>query len=419
MKLPSDYSDYHVILWKKEGQVRHYTLYHLSFEFLEEDFDYVLFLKFDFPDSLADLNLTSLRSGITNILLQHSDAFIIITNKKAPPIYTASADEFVYSFGCDFQHFKAMVSAYPRPSFPAKYLLFELLDQIFNNRSAFRKILIRQAGPGDHERPLTGLVSPSPGPVCDVIIPHRGDNSWLKHLLHFLEKINNIKTYIGIDQKLDYTLLKLKHRYNNMAFYNFSPAPVGPYVIRNHLINESKNELLFFQDSDDIPCADRFGRIAGFMSKTGCQLCGSHELRLDYFDRSVRAYRFPEDVLAALKNGPWHPLLHPSSAITRTAFELCGRLSEERTFGNDTKFLLHSFFLLHDAKNVDEFLYIRRRHPDSLTTSPDTMIGSPLRSMLLRAWNNDFEQVKYGKLKLENSSLRYVSSALNYRVNKI
>ena len=61
-----------------------------------------------------------------------------------------------------------------------------------------------------------------------------------------------------------------------------------------------KKELIFFQDSDDIPCAGRFEKMTGYINKNGSQLCGSHELRLDYFDKTVRAHRFPIDVMAAL-----------------------------------------------------------------------------------------------------------------------
>jgi hypothetical protein len=144
-------------------------------------------------------------------------------------------------------------------------------------------------------------------------------------------------------------------------------------VVRNRFIEQSCNDLVFFQDSDDTPSTDRFDKIATYMKSSGCQLCGSHELRLDYYNRTVQAIRFPLDVIAALKTGPWHSLLHPSSAIMRDAYYECGKLSEEQTFGNDTKFLLYSYFVLNNIKNIDKFLYIRKKHPHSLTTAPGTM----------------------------------------------
>lgn len=155
------------------------------------------------------------------------------------------------------------------------------------------------------------------------------------------------------------------------------------------------------------------------MKSSSCELCGSHELRIDYYTRTVRAVRFPIDVTEALKNAPWHPLLHPASAITRKAFYNCGTLSEERIFGNDTKFLLNSFFILKSIKKIDEFLYIRKIHPNSLTTPPDTMLGSPITRNLLHTWDYDFEQIKRGILQLDDSSLKFEGTRLIFNIYKL
>jgi len=408
---PDYYSYYNIILWKREAIFIHYRMYFLSFEFMDEDFDYIMILKFEFSHAFSDLNIKQLTYSLQNIFNAQMNTFVILTNRKDPPIYTESADEYVNSFSCSFRHFKELISNFKRSEFHGKELLFTVLDQIFNGKSAFKKILIRQI-------PLQ-IEHVSANSNCDVIIPHRGENAFLSSLLFFLHQLPNLHIYNGIDQDLTDDILKLRKKYPATEFYNFVPNPVGPYVVRNYLIDASNNNLIFFQDSDDIPCADRFDKIGDYMANTGCQLCGSHELRIDYFDQTVRAHRFPTNVGSALKAGPWHSLLHPSSAITRDAFYLCDKLSEERTFGNDTKFLLHSFFFLSSIYNINEFLYIRRRHPNSLITSPDTMIGSPIRKKLLHTWNHDFELIKYGELSLENSSLRYKGTKLKFNVKKI
>lgn len=254
---------------------------------------------------------------------------------------------------------------------------------------------------------------------CDVIIPHRGNGFYLKNVLHFLSHIKGIVQYVGIDQKIDERVAQIIKKNTKISFYNFSPSPVGPYVVRNTLIDQGKNELIFFQDSDDFPCSDRFEQISDFMYHNGCELCGSHELRMDYYTKTVLAVRFPIDVTGALKRDPWHPLLHPSSAIDRKSFYACNKLSQERTFGNDTKFLRYCYFIMKNIKNIDEFLYIRKLHPNSLTTSPDTMIGSEIRENLLDLWNTDFELIKSGQLKLEDSSLCYEDSPFPFEFTKL
>lgn len=402
---------YNIILWKKNGSIKKYIIRFLNFEFLDQDFDYVMFLDFDLCHALANHNLKDILESLQKIYNDDQNTIVVLTNRKELPMRTQRAGEFVNSFSCGFYHFKNIIDKYNRSEFFGKDLLFTILDQIFIGNSDFKKILVRQI-------PLQ-IEQASPINNCDVIIPHRGENSFLKNLLFFLDQLNHLHIYAGIDQDLTQEILMLRKKHPNIDFFNFEPNPMGPYVVRNYLIDKSKNDLIFFQDSDDIPCADRFEKISNYMNTTGCQLCGSHELRVDYFDKTVRAYRFPINAKGALKTGPWHPLLHPSSAITREAFYLCERLSEERTFGNDTKFLLHSFFLLDSIHNINEFLYIRRYRPNSLTTSPETMIGSPIRKKLLHTWNKDFELIKDGELSLENSSLNYEGSKIKFEVKKL
>jgi hypothetical protein len=411
MSIGDGYSQYHIILWNRNGIVKNYEMHFLSFEFLNEELDYLMLLKFDFPDSFASHHIPPLIQSLESIYNDEERTLVLLTNRKEPPLYSVKAGEYIYSFSCKLSHFKHTVYQCTATDFFNKNLLFEMLDTIFLGESCFTKILVRQipiqASPKISQRD------------CDVVVPHRGDESYINNMLSFLNPLRNINVRVGIDMKMSTALWAIKDKYQDISFYLFHPNPVGPYVIRNYLISQGSRNLIFYQDSDDVPCSDRFERIAAYMDETGCELCGSHELRMDYFDRTVRAFRFPKDVKAALEKEPGHPLLHPTSAITREAFYRCGRLSEDRTFGNDTKFLLRSFFFLKDIRNVDEFLYIRRRRPCSLTTAPETMIGSPLRRKLLHSWNQDFVWVKSGQLPLESSSLIYQPPSFDYKVKKI
>jgi hypothetical protein len=230
--------------------------------------------------------------------------------------------------------------------------------------------------------------------------------------------MDDLNIYVGLDQDVQ-DMADIQISFPSVNFYSFSPNPVGPYVIRNKLIEESSGNLLFFQDSDDIPCADRFSRLSNYMLDTGCELCGSHEVKMDYYTQTVRAVRYPSNVKNSLNEGHGHSLLHPSSGITRAAFFLCDKLSEERIFGNDTKFLYHSYFSLDDIQNVDEFLYIRRSHPNSLTHAADTNIMSSARIALQARLVADFNLIKAGRLNLQSSSLKYVGPRFPYKAYKL
>ena len=406
-----NYGYYSIILWKKNGKHKYYTknFSSLALEDYNEDFDYLLFLKFD--SQILIPSIDRILRSLESIYNENQTAFIILTPRKDPPLYTASEDELVYSFSCKVDGFKTLINSLISSYLSSTNLLFELIDHISNNSSQFPKIFIRQI-------PFTDD-TPTHIAHCDIVIPHRGNNTYLKKVLYFLNQLDKIKVHVGIDQKVTEELIQLKEDYPHIPFYNFYPSPVGPYIIRNHLIIQSKEKVIFFQDSDDIPCADRFMRISNYMEKDNCQLCGSHELRMDYYTKTIRAIRFPMDVTAALRTEPWHSLLHPTSAITREGFYECGKLSEERIFGNDTKFLLYCSFILKNIKNINDFYYIRLVHPDSLTTSPETKIGSDIRRKLLHQWHYDFQEIKSGNLKLRNSRLRYEDSKISYNVNKL
>jgi len=411
MRLFNDYSYYHFILWKRDGPLLHYHMMILNLESLKEEYDYLLCLKFDYPQALLNADINEIVRGLQAIFYDQPDTFVVLTLRKEAPLYQVSNDEFVYSFSCGFLHFRSMLLKIAPARLLGKNLLFEILNSLGNGGSRFNRIIVRQIPFGLSDHVVTH--------VCDVVIPHRGNVLHLHTLTRFLNRLKNLNVFIGIDQPVLGEDFIFGQNYKDVSFYSFKPNPVGPYVIRNWLINEGEAEFVFFQDSDDIPCADRFERLSAFMYENEIPLCGSHEIRLDYFKRTVQAVRYPLNVSAALQNGPVHALLHPSSAILRKEFFACNRLSDNRIFANDTKFLYYCYFKLAKISNIDEFLYIRRLRPGSLTTSPDTCIGSLERTYLINRWVLDFTLVKGNLLKLEDSCLNYEGTRRKIAVVKL
>jgi len=400
-----NYTYYNVIAWNKSGGYERFAERLLECDVIDVEYEYLLFLKFDNHTEYSIPDLDDLIDSLDKIYSKISSPFIILTPRKTAPILTASEDEFVYSFSCRIDLFNKLIkSIQPKNSLSSTELLFELFDHLITISIDREDILIRQI-------PITDdFVSST---TCgDVIIPHRGDNDFLHKALRLLTHIEGLSIFVGIDQEITEQLQVIMDEFPHVNFYSFTPNPIGPYVIRNRLIECSTNNLQFFHDSDDISCKDRFEKIAGYMNNNDCEYCGSHELRVDYYNRTLQSVRFPKDASQALASAPWFPLLHPTSAITRDAFYRCGTLSEERIFGNDTKFLLNSFFYIPNINNVDEFLYIRRIHPGSLTTSEETKLGSPIRLELTFRWNYDFQLIKMGLLELDKSNLIFYPTSL-------
>jgi hypothetical protein len=410
MRILEDYRNYHILLWRKGCPIIHYEMLYLSFEMLDGDYDYVLCLKFDYPQSIFCPDGSTIAQSLEALFYKYPDAFVILTQRKNAPHNYLSIDENIYSFSCNFHHFKRMIKELDRSVLLADNLLFELLHYIGQARIGFNEIFVRQI-------PFESALEDSCR-VVDVVIPHRGRITYLFNLLKFLRKIDKIKVFIGLDQPMPLRISTMISYYPEISFYSFEPDPVGPYVIRNRLADSGKSEFLFFQDSDDIPCADRFAKLSNYMALNEVQLCGSHEIRMDYYRRSVKAVRYPLDVKAALDIGPAYALLHPTSAIRREDFLSCGGLSEEKIFAIDSKFLYYCYFKLQKIHNIDEFLYIRRIHPKSLTTSPLICIGSDKRQYLINRWVVDFILIQQGLLKLEESCLTFECCRFNYKIQQ-
>lgn len=245
---------------------------------------------------------------------------------------------------------------------------------------------------------------------CEWIIPHAGN----LNLLHTC-----LASVVGVALPLDQVSIcfdeavsdphhALASRFPAFRYLTSSPCGYGPYVARQHLSLESKADYLLFQDSDDVPCVGRRSRLEQELRHRQLDWVGSHELQVNELTRQVLAFRFPLNVTQALRDRPAHPLLFPTSMIRQAAFARTGGFSTHRTFGSDTEFLLRSYFLGVTMGNADEFLYVRRKRPGSLTTNPATALGGPVRLALDKGWKIAFAAIKRGKLELAQSALRLV-----------
>jgi hypothetical protein len=250
---------------------------------------------------------------------------------------------------------------------------------------------------------------PAPGPLCDfdVIIPHRGLE---RHLRLCVDSVRRQRVEGRISVALDQEARCVKFLRDVKAdsavrVFQCFPHPVGPYVARHRLGHAATAQFIAWQDSDDVSLPARFRTLADAANRHGAGLVGSHELEVDETKRQVVAVRYPLDVNAALDQiGAAHQLLFPMTIVRREVFAAVGGLSTNRIFSLDVNFWLAAS--LHTrAINVDEFLYIRRRRPGSLTRRPDLGSHSEARKALRAKREADYLAIRAGTLRIENSSL--------------
>nr|WP_238354485.1 glycosyltransferase family A protein [Fulvivirga marina] len=246
------------------------------------------------------------------------------------------------------------------------------------------------------------------GERVNIILPHKGSARDLEACLNLLTTFpqQNYNVMIGFDDYEDSKTLyqELIESYNQWEFYKSEPSHKGPFVIREHLINQLSDGFILYQDSDDLSTTDRLTKLTQRMLDEN-HMIGSHEVIYDEITETLRVKRFPLDVNLALITKPAFPLLHSTAITSVSGFKKVGGYSTDRKFANDTQFLYRCHFVLR-VQNIDEFLYIRKIHKDSLTNLGEHPLDGPVRRNLGETWRNDFIDVLNKKKELEETSLR-------------
>lgn len=98
-----------------------------------------------------------------------------------------------------------------------------------------------------------------------VQITHKGPLKLLKRCLAHLNEVKMLPKEIEICfddasyKKLD--LRMFKNINNKTILYRNSPLGVGPFLARQHMVEQSGNEYIYLLDSDDIAIQSRFSKL--------------------------------------------------------------------------------------------------------------------------------------------------------------
>ncbi|MEG4225462.1 glycosyltransferase family 2 protein [Microcoleus sp. N9_B2] len=161
-----------------------------------------------------------------------------------------------------------------------------------------------------------------------------------------------------------------------------SALNVGPYRLIQQVISQTNYDAYLFQDADDWSSANRLGLLLAAAENYGAELVGTQELRVFEDDR-VLPVLYPLNVSAALAAKPGHPLLHPTSLVSRNLVLRLGGFATGLRFSGDTEFLLRAQFAA-TIVNVPDCGYFRRHRAGSLTTDRATGLDSPVRLELIQ-----------------------------------
>jgi hypothetical protein len=326
--------------------------------------------------------------------------FVILVPRRRPPELSQRGDDEILWFSASLGVLRAFNAARsPETGFSCYELLFWLLE------AKAPKINIEclqiPTEPSWHGSPNVDRVE------VEWIIPHKGPLAFLHTCLNSVDSCRASSDVVSVcfDEEVSSEHRNEVQAFPWATFYSSEPFGNGPYVGRERLAQTGTTPFVIFQDSDDVSTPLRRRLLLSKMLETGADFIGSHEIHVNYFERKVFSVRYPLDVTAALAAHPGHPLLLPTSAIRRDALHAAGGFSTIRSFNSDLEFVMRAFFFLRMI-NIDEFLYIRRVRPGSLTRVSETGFFSQARQDLTAAWRRDFERIKHEGLRLEDSSLK-------------
>jgi Glycosyl transferase family 2 len=244
-----------------------------------------------------------------------------------------------------------------------------------------------QASPPLHQE--LALIAETPAyqwpqnPTILALIPHSRCETWLRRCLNSLCQQTQPPTHIVvIDDASTTPPLSIVQDFPNVTLLT-TLQQVGPYRLIQSAIDATDYDAYLFQDADDWSTVDRLESLLRTARQHGAELVGSQEIRVLEPELMAQAVGYPLDVNQALKRSPGHPLLHPTSLVTRDLVQRLGGFATGLKFGGDTEFLLRAHWVARIV-NSPRYCYFRRKRPDSLTTAIDTGLDSPARKELLQ-----------------------------------
>ena len=198
--------------------------------------------------------------------------------------------------------------------------------------------------------------------MISIIIPAYKATKYIDECIRSVN-IVGAEILIGVDG-CEETYNHIKHMDNVFYF----PKNVGPYVIKNTLVDIAKNNLIIFFDSDDVMVTASIENILDALYR-------SDYVKLNYtnFQDRVKPGPIMNDAVIAIKKDVFNSLngFYPWKC------------------GADTEFGYRLAYNKLKEGKVNELCYYRRLHGENLTMKKETGHGSPIRSEYVNIINRN------------------------------
>lgn len=198
--------------------------------------------------------------------------------------------------------------------------------------------------------------------MISVIIPAYKATKYIDECLSSIK--GDCEILIGVDG-CEKTYSHIKHL-NNVFYFEKN---IGPYVIKNTLVDVAKGDVIVFFDSDDV-------MVDGLLPKIDKSIQNAEYIPLNYinFQNKIGLGHMMNDAVIAIKKETFNSLngFYPwrCGADTEFAYRL--------KYNNITKGSIGT-----------EASYYRRLHGENLTMTKETGHGSPIRTEYVNIINRN------------------------------
>ncbi|MEM6436912.1 MAG: glycosyltransferase family 2 protein, partial [Cyanobacteria bacterium P01_D01_bin.115] len=156
-----------------------------------------------------------------------------------------------------------------------------------------------------------------PAPSVLAVVPHYQCQLWLHRCLtSLMQQTRPLDHIVVVDDGSPQPPLALLADFPSVTLLA-SSVNVGPYRLIQQVIEDTAYDYYCFQDADDWSSCDRLARLLATARQMNADLVGTQEIRVDAHSGALIPVIYPLDVNTALREKPGHPLLHPTSLVSR------------------------------------------------------------------------------------------------------
>ncbi len=195
--------------------------------------------------------------------------------------------------------------------------------------------------------------------MISVVIPAHQTAQYIEECISSIKGNVEFEIIVGVDN-CEETYNKIKDNQNIRTF--FFNKNVGPFVIKNTLVDEAKYDYILFFDSDDIMAKGGLDEIANYTDVD--------YVMLKYID--FKGYVKDSDLRS-------HQMTNAVIAIKKSVFNSLNGFQPWRC-GADTEFAYRLIDNGCTSKTTQSIAYYHRLHNNNLTVKKETTHGSQIRN---------------------------------------